>query len=288
MPELQQQEKPMSMLIRMLVVALFSFGIITVIVWFFQDRMVYFPSSEMAATPESVGLAFEEVSFRAADNTALHGWYVPARDARATLLFCHGNGGNISHRLDSLLIFQGLGLNVFIFDYRGYGLSSGRPGEQGMELDAQAAWHWLIREKQADPATVIIFGRSLGGAVAAGLACDRAAAGLILESSFTSYTDIGRYHYPWLPVRFIAKYRYAAIEKVRLLDMPLLVVHSPADELVPFRHGRALYDACSGRKFFLEISGGHNDGFLVSGETYIQGLDAFITAVVPSGQDAPY
>ena len=202
------------MIIRLIVFALFSFGIITAVVYFFQDRLLYFPSSEMAVTPDAVGLEFEEVHFRAADNTALHGWYVPAHDARATLLFCHGNGGNISHRLDSILIFHRLGLNVFIFDYRGYGLSRGRPSEQGMELDALAAWQWLIGEKQADPATLIIFGRSLGGAVAAGLACTRAAAGLILESSFTSYVDIGRDHYPWLPVRLIAKYRYATIEKV--------------------------------------------------------------------------
>jgi len=271
----------MAMIFRLIVVGLLSCGIIIALVYFFQDRLLYFPSSKMTGTPEEAGLEFEEVHFRAGDGTALHGWYVPARAARATLLFCHGNGGNISHRLESILIFNGLGLNVFIFDYRGYGLSSGRPSEQGTEQDALAAWHWLAKEKQANPEKLIIFGRSLGGAVAAGLACVRGAAGLVLESSFTSYCDIGREHYPWLPVRLIARYRYATLEKVSCLDMPVLVVHSPDDDLVPFGHGRALYDACAGQKYFLEISGGHNDGFLLSGDTYVHGFDRFITAVVP-------
>ncbi len=271
----------MSMIIKLLVFALLSIGIIAAIVYLFQDRLLYFPSSEMIGTPALAGLEFEEVYFQAGDGTALHGWYVPAPEARATLLFCHGNGGNISHRLESILIFHRLGLNVFIFDYRGYGLSSGRPSEQGTEQDALAAWHWLTGEKQVKSEKLLIFGRSLGGAIAAGLACGRAAAGLVLESSFTSYCDIGRHHYPWLPVRLIARYRYATIEKMSGLGMPVLVVHSPDDDLVPFRHGRALYDACIGQKYFLEISGGHNDGFLLSGDTYVQGLDRFVTLVVP-------
>ena len=270
----------MPILIKLIVSAAIACGLILAGVYFFQDRLLYFPSRVLEYTPAQVGLGFEEVYFHASDGTALHGWYVPAPDARATLLFCHGNGGNISHRLDSLAIFQRLGLNVFIFDYRGYGRSRGRPGEQGTERDALAAWHWLTEEKQTDPLKLIIFGRSLGGSVAAGLACARRPAGLILESSFTSYSDIGRTHYPFLPVRLLAKYRYATIEKVARLKIPVLIVHSPQDELVPFSHGRALFDACAGAKDFLEISGSHNDGFLLSGEIYVQGLDRFISGVV--------
>jgi hypothetical protein len=271
----------MAIIVRLIVVALLSCGSIVAIVYFFQDRLLYFPSSEEACTPAVADLAFEDVYFEAGDGTPLHGWYVPAREARATLLFCHGNGGNISHRLDSILIFHRLGLNVFIFDYRGYGMSRGRPSEQGTEQDALAAWHWLAKEKQVNPEKLIIFGRSLGGAVAAGLANTRGAAGLVLESSFTSYCDIGREHYPWLPVRLLARYRYATIEEMNGLSMPVLIVHSINDELVPFGHGRALYAACAGQKYFLEISGGHNDGFLLSGDTYVQGLDRFVTIVVP-------
>ena len=271
----------MVLIIRLVLFALFCCGIMVAAVYFFQDRLLYFPSSEIACTPDEAGLDYEDVNFQAEDGTALHGWYVPAPAARATLLFCHGNAGNISHRLESIRIFHTLGLNVFIFDYRGYGKSRGRPCEQGIELDALAAWNWLVREKGVDPAKLILFGRSLGGAVAAGLACTRAAAGLILESSFTSYVDIGREYYPWLPIGLIAKYRYATIEKVSRLSMPVLIVHSPDDELVAFRHGRALYSACGGQKYFLEISGGHNDGFLLSGDSYIRGIDRFISAVVP-------
>jgi fermentation-respiration switch protein FrsA (DUF1100 family) len=194
-------------------------------------------------------------------------------------LFCHGNGGNISHRLDSLVIFHRLGLNVFIFDYRGYGRSRGRPSEQGTERDALGAWRWLTEDKQTDPVTLLIFGRSLGGAIAAELANQRPSAGLILESSFTSFIDIGRAHYPFLPVRLLARYRYETIKKVAGINIPVLVVHSRQDELVPFSYGQKLFEACSEPKEFLEISGGHNDGFLLSGDVYVRGLDGFISGV---------
>jgi len=268
------------MIFRLLVAVLICYGAVVVAVYFLQDRLLYYPLREIAATPAAAGLDFEEVRFQARDGTALHGWYVPAADARATLLFCHGNAGNISHRLDSILIFNRLGLNVFIFDYRGYGLSGGRPGEKGIELDAHAAWRWLVEGRHSDPSRLIVFGRSLGGAVAAGLAGTRRCGAVILESVFTSYPDMGRVHYPWLPVRLIARYRYAAIEKVSRFTVPALIVHSPEDEIVPFGHGRALFGACPEPKYFLEIRGGHNDGFLLSGAVYVQGIDRFIKSVL--------
>ncbi len=263
------------MIIRLIIIALLCYGTIVACVYFFQDRLLYMPSGDMLVTPAQAGLAFEDVDFIATDGIRLHGWYIPAQEARATLLFCHGNAGNISHRLESILIFHRLGLNVFIFDYRGYGKSSGRPDEQGTTLDAEAAWQWLEQEKRLDPAQLIIFGRSLGGAIAAELARTQPAGALILESSFTSYAAIGRAHYPWLPVGRIAKYRYATIEKVRSLAMPVLIVHSPEDEIVPFSHGRELFAACPEPKYFLEIGGGHNDGFLLSEHRYVEGLERF-------------
>jgi len=269
------------MLFRLMAVVVLCYVIIAAAVYFFQDRLLYFPTRELEVTPAALGLAFEEVYFQAEDGIQLHGWYIPAPQARATVLFCHGNAGNISHRLDSIRIFHGLGLNVFIFDYRGYGTSSGRPGEKGIALDAGAAWQWLTQVKRADPARLIIFGRSLGAAVAAELACSRAAAAVILESAFTSYPDFGAELYPWLPVRLIAEYRYATIEHVTALRIPILVVHSPDDELVPFRHGRAIFEACAQPKYFLEISGGHNEGFLLSGDQYVRGLDSFISSALP-------
>lgn len=269
------------MLFRLMAVVALCYVIILAAVYFFQDRLLYFPTRELEATPAALGLAFEDVYFQAEDGIQLHGWYIPAPQARATILFCHGNAGNISHRLDSIRIFHALGLNVFIFDYRGYGRSGGRPGEQGIALDALAARQWLAEVKHTDPSRLIVFGRSLGAAVAAELACSRTPAAVILESAFTSYPDIGAELYPWLPVRLIAKYRYATIEKVPSLSVPVLIVHSPEDELVPFRHGRALFDACAQPKYFLEISGGHNEGFLLSGDQYVRGLERFISSVVP-------
>jgi len=268
----------MYMILRLIIIALLCYGIIVAYVYFFQGRMLYMPSADIILTPAQAGLTFEDVEFQAADGVRLHGWYIPAREARATLLFCHGNAGNISHRLESILIFHRLGLNVFIFDYRGYGKSSGRPDEMGIALDAEAAWQWLAQDKGLDSAQLIIFGRSLGGAIAAELARTRPAAALILESSFTSYVAIGRAHYPWLPVRAIAQYRYATVEKVSSLRMPILIVHSAEDEIVPFSHSRELFAACTEPKYFLEISGGHNDGFLVSEKEYVQGLERFIRA----------
>jgi uncharacterized protein len=269
------------MLFRLMAVFALCYVIIVAAAYCLQGRLLYFPLRDIEATPAAIGCAFEDVYFQTEDGIQLHGWYIPAPEARATVLFCHGNAGNISHRLDSIRIFHGLGLNVFIFDYRGYGRSSGRPGEQGTTLDALAAWHWLAEVKGADPVRLIIFGRSLGAAVAAGLACTRRAAAVILESAFTSCPDIGAELYPWLPVRLIAKYRYATIEKVASLTVPVLIVHSPDDEIVPFRHGCALFDACVQPKYFMEISGGHNDGFLLSGNRYVRGLDSFIGSAVP-------
>ncbi len=271
----------MYMILRLIAAAVICYALLAAALYVFQDRLLYFPTRELETTPEAIGLAFEDVHFQASDGTRLHGWYIPAPRARATLLFCHGNAGNISHRLDSIRIFHGLGLSVFIFDYRGYGKSSGRPSEPGTALDALAAWKWLAEAGRADSSRLVIFGRSLGAAVAANLARSRAAAAVILESSFTSFPDIGAELYPWLPVRLIAKYRYAAIEHAAALTVPVLIVHSPEDERVPFRHGRAIFEACAQPKYFLEIHGGHNEGFLLSGDWYVRGLDSFISSAVP-------
>ena len=136
----------------------------------FQSHLLYFPYRTLSQTPAAVGLAYEDVSFQAADGVVLSGWFVPSQRARGVLLFCHGNAGNMSHRLDSLQIFHRLGLSTFIFDYRGYGRSEGQPTEQGTYLDAEAAWTYLVHTRQLAPTEIIVFGRSLGGAIAAWLA----------------------------------------------------------------------------------------------------------------------
>jgi len=235
------------------------------LVYLLQSRMVYFPSRTVTVTPESRGLPFEPVRFLAADGVALSGWYVPAEDARATVIVCHGNAGNISHRLDTIDILHGLRLNVFIFDYRGYGDSEGSPSEAGTYLDAEAARRWVVEKRGTPPGEVIVMGRSLGGSIAARLAMKHTPSLLILESSFTSFRDIGKAIHPWLPVGLLARFDYATIDYIRQVSCPVLVAHSPEDEIIPYRFGRELFEAAKEPKAFLELSGGHNDGFLVTG-----------------------
>lgn len=246
-----------------------------------QSRLIHLPGvpgRELAATPDQHGLPWEEVALEAEDGVRLHGWYVPGPggEAARTVLFFHGNAGNISHRLDSLELFHQLGVATLIIDYRGYGRSEGRPSEQGLYRDARAAWHHLVDERGSPPEAIIAFGRSLGAAVAAHLASERPVGGLVLESAFTSAPDLGAELYPVFPVRMLARFRYPTRALVDGVDAPVLVVHSPDDEIVPFRHGRAVYDAAPEPKTFLRIQGDHNTGFLHSREMYMNGLAAWL------------
>ena len=237
---------------------------------FLQPRLLYRPVREVAFTPADVGLDFEEVAFHSSDGVKLSGWYVPAKDARFTLLYCHGNGGNIMHRLDSLDQFCKLGLSCFIFDYRGYGNSGGRPTEAGTYLDAQAAYDWLTQVKHVPAGRIILFGRSLGGSIAAHLAGRVQARALVVESAFTSYPDMGARFYPYMPVRLFARFRYDTRACIRQVRCPVMIVHSREDEIVPFEFGIRLFKAANEPKQFVEIAGRHNDGFLTSGDAYRQ------------------
>ena len=247
-----------------------------------QDRLVFLPhmpGRALETTPEALNLSYENAWIGTEDGERLHGWFVPADSSRGTLLFFHGNAGNISHRLQSLLIFNRLGLDVLMVDYRGYGQSSGSPGEQGTYLDARAAWDYLVGERGVEGDRVVIFGRSLGGAVGAWLASrdDVSPAGLVVESTFSSGLDMGRRLYPVLPVRLITRIDYPVKDYVTTVEAPLLVIHSRDDEIIPFDMGRAVFDAANGPKSFLELSGDHNAGFWLSRETYVPALDDFLT-----------
>ncbi len=255
------------------------------LVYLQQGRMLYYPTSRIEGTPMDIGLAFDDVSFRTQDGVKLNAWYVPAGNERGFLLFCHGNAGNISHRLDTISIFHRLGLSVLIFDYRGYGRSEGKPDEQGTYLDAEAAWNYLVSERQVPADKIVYFGRSLGSAIAADTALRHAGAALIIESGFTSVPAYGQRLFPFLPVRLLARYKYATIDKVAKISIPKLFIHSPHDEVIPFDHGKALFEKAAVPKEFLQIKGGHNEGFLLSGELYVDGIDRFLTAQI--GQNQP-
>jgi fermentation-respiration switch protein FrsA (DUF1100 family) len=210
---------------------------------------------------------------------------VPVPNAEFTVLFCHTNAGNMMHQLDSIDIFYNLGLSCFI-DYRGYGISQGRPTEHGTYLDVRAAYRWLTKKKGIKPQDVIIFGRSLGGSIAAYLTSKVKARGLVLESVFTTYRAIGSKCYPYMPVKWFARFDYPTIDYVRMVKCPVLVIHSRTDEMIPFEFGLQLYEAANEPKEFVELYGGHNDSFLISGENYKKGWLKWLKSLKKPTQDS--
>ena len=269
----------------MLLVAGAVYLALVVFVYLFQSRLLYLPNiggHGLSATPADIGLAFEEVRFSTRDGASLHGWFIPAPGAQHVVLHCHGNGGNISHRLDSIRLFHDLGLSVFIFDYRGYGQSAGRPDEEGTYRDAEAAWKYLLDARSFAAGQIVVHGHSLGAAVAAQLVRGRQPAALILESPFTSIADVASRHYWFLPVRWLSRFEYPTAAFVRDVRSPILIVHSQHDEIIPFAHGRAVYEQANEPRAFLEITGDHNAGFLLSGGRYTDGLRGFLDAHAPS------
>ena len=253
---------------------LIVYSIIMGMTYFRQDSMIYFPDKEILQTPQNINLGYREINFQTKDSVNISGWYIPANPEKGILLFCHGNAGNISHVMEYIKIFHEMGFSALVFDYRGYGKSVGKPSEEGTYLDVEAAWDYLVQQGNP-PEKIIVYGQSLGGAVATEAAIRKNPAALIIESSFTSMPDLGANLYPWLPVKLLSKYQYSTISKIGMIKSPKLIIHSPDDEIVPFQHGRKLYEKASQPKDFLEIRGGHNDGFLLSGAKYKDGLMNF-------------
>lgn len=241
-----------------------------------QPHMTFYPLAELVETPASWGMPYENIGLIAEDNVRLHGWFIPHSEASHTLLFLHGNGGNISHRGESLRIFHRLGLNILIVDYRGYGKSEGTPDEAGLYRDAQAAWDYLTQQRQFKPEQIIVFGRSLGGAVATQLASQNRPAALILESTFSSARDMARYLFPLLSQVVWLRYRFDSESMITQVDSPILFLHSPQDEIIPYQLGMKLYEAAPQPKQFIELRGDHNSGFMQSMPQYEQQLRLFI------------
>jgi pimeloyl-ACP methyl ester carboxylesterase len=258
----------MSLLLYSAAVLVLIYAVAGLTLLFMQPRLLYRPTREISLTPADIGLDFEEVSFQSKDGVMLSGWYVPVQDAKFTVLFCHGNAGNIMHGLDNLRLFHELRLSCFIFDYRGYGRSTGKPRESGTYRDARAACEWLVREKHVSVEQIILFGHSLGASIAAHLAGRVQVRGLVVEGAFTSYPDMGARFYPYMPVRIFAFFRYNTRAHIRRVHCPVMVMHSKHDELVPFEFGVRLYEAANEPKRFVETVGSHNDSLVASGETY--------------------
>lgn len=242
---------------------------------FLEHKSLYFPFRSIDATPENIGLDFEEIDIRTKDNVRLSAWFIPSRDSRAVLLFCHGNGGNISHRLEKIMILNRLGLDILIFDYRGYGKSSGRPSENGLYIDAEAVYDYMVNEKNIPPAKIIGYGESIGGPVIIDLSLKRDMGGIIIEDAFTSVNDMAKEHFPFIPA-FVLKSRYNSLEKINNVKIPKLIFHSINDEIVPFEQGQRLFERAAEPKEFIKLNGGHNDAFIVSSVIYSSGIDRFV------------
>jgi fermentation-respiration switch protein FrsA (DUF1100 family) len=264
-----------------LLVAVIAYLIIVVILYFLQEKLVFFPDRNLILTPNNSGLEYSEHRFKTDDQIMLHGWLIPARQKRGTLLFFHGNAGNISHRLESIRLFNQLDLDVFIVDYRGYGNSEGVVSEDGTYTDAVAAWNYLTQTLRVDPKQIIVFGRSLGGSIAACLATQVTPGIVILESSFTSMPDLGASIYPFFPVRIISRIQYPTSNFVTKIRSPILFIHSRDDEIIPFRNTEKNFELASEPKSILEIVGSHNEGFWISQEQYLTGIKHFLDTHMP-------
>ena len=263
-----------------LAIAALGYLLIGLLIYIRQHRFVYFPDSDVSLSPTDAAMAFEEVELLTADGETLQAWHIAGAEGTElpgrglTLLFCHGNAGNIGHRIGSIRAFHDLGLTVLLFDYRGYGASSGTPSEQGTYQDAMAAWQHLVVSRKTPPASVVIFGRSLGGAIATWLAEQVQPAGLILESTFTSAPDMGATMFPWFPIRLFSRFQYDNLGRIDHIDCPLLIAHSPDDAMIPYRHAERLYAQAKQPKTLASIAGDHNDSGIERDTAY---RDLFIT-----------
>lgn len=271
------------MMTRDIAIQVFKWLALLALLWlflrWFEWRSVFIPYRQVENTPADFRLRFEDVTLTTADGVRINGWYVPQADAKLTVLFCHGNAGNIGHRFEKLLILRDAGVNVFIFDYRGYGRSEGWPSEQGTYNDALAAYDWLRREKSVAPERLVLQGESLGCAVAIELARQHPVGGLVLESGFASVPEMARAVYPWLPLHLICQIRYDSISKIGSVKAPLLSLHSREDEIVPFSQAERLFAAAPGPKKLVELRGDHNGGFAASERVYRAALSEFFRSL---------
>lgn len=262
-------------------IGVLTYGGLCLLLFLRQSRYVYYPDRSVDFTPADVGLEWEDLRIPTEDGETLSAWFVPSGEEAAeahspVILLCHGNAGDIGDRVSLLRTFHDMGMAVLIFDYRGYGGSSGRPSEAGTHHDAMAAWRYLVDSRGIPPRQIVLLGRSLGGAIATGLAAEITPAALIVESTFTSALDMARRMFPYLPLRWICRFRYDTLNALKRVHCPVLVAHGPHDEMIPFEHGRRVFEAAPEPKCFVELTGGHNEGGPDVDEAYRQELLRFL------------
>jgi len=274
------------------IVAVVALGILLYIaaagcLFFLQEKLLFVPNRQLWRTPADSAMPHEEIFLKTQDGVRIHGWYMPRPEAKGTILFFHGNAGNISHPLETYALLWSWGFNVFAIDYRGYGNSGGKPSERGLYSDAEAAWEFLVQRKKIAPKSIIIFGRSLGSAVAAYLGSRNLPGGVILESGFVGLPEIASHLYPWFPASVLCRHRFPTLERVPKIQAPLLIGHSTEDDLIPFDHGEKLYDAAAEPKFFLVMKGDHRNCTTATGQLYEKALQSFLLEVAVGGFAPP-
>ena len=257
------------------IILLLVFIVIVFFFYRFQDRLIFRPYKEIERTPADIDLVFKNINIKTQDSKSIHAWYIERKNPKGVVLFCHGNAGNISHRLDRIELLRKNSYSILIFDYRGYGESESKPDEKGLYNDALSCYQYLVRNLKVKPEDIIIWGCSLGGAVASYVASQKECRFLVLESSFTSISELAKKLYPFLPVKTMLKYTFNTEKHVKSLEVPVLIFHSPEDDLVPFSMGRRLFESAPEPKEFLSIKGSHNDSFYLSRFDILDTLEDF-------------
>lgn len=261
---------------KFLLVLLIGIILFKLLFLYFEQKGLYHPSKTISSTPDNISISFQDVYFKTNDGKSLNGWFVPAANAEVTILYCHGNAGNISDRLHKAGFFHNAGFNFFIFDYRGYGKSSGKPNEGGLYTDAEAAYDYLLSRGDIKRDSIVVYGKSLGGPVAVNLCLKRKARALILEGSFASVTMRAQELYPLLPMGLLVSQRFDAVSNIDKITIPKLIVHGKSDEVIAFRHAQLLYEKAAFPKSFLPFKGGHNDDIYVTSDVYREELNKFL------------
>ncbi len=242
-----------------------------------ESFFIYYPDSSFDTFPADWHLNYDEVYFDTEDDTRLHGWFFPLKGDTPVILFCHGNAGNISHRLENISLLLDQNLQVFIFDYRGYGKSNGRPSEAGLYRDGLAAYDFLLKIKHIPPERIVLFGRSLGASAAIEISLKRDVRSIIIESAFTSTKEMAKTMFLFNVFAFLLPPNYNNLEKIAQVSVPKLIIHGENDKIVPFSMGQKLFDAASQPKYFFPIRrAGHNDTYVFGGGAYFETLAAFV------------
>jgi uncharacterized protein len=259
----------------LILILLGGYGVLAALLYFSQNSQVYHPPKGHSSTPQAWGMGYEKVVLNS-EGEALTNWWIPGRPEAPVVLFFHGNATNISEMEAHTRLFSTLGLGVFLLDYRGYGLSEGQPTESGTYADGEAAWRYLVVDKKIAPERIIYYGHSLGGGVATGLAVKHPPKKLILEGTFTSVPDVAAEIYPYLPIRLMAHIIYPNQDRIKKLNLPVLIIHSREDEVIPYRHGQTLFESAGEPKTFFVSQGSHHESFSQGGAASIAVLKKFL------------